>query len=274
MTRTHRIDLSSMSRSVRLRGLSTLAVLLTVPLVACVTESPAFDPAIEDFRKCVSNVASKLTEEQRVRVEGEVGLIIRAARGKGAVEFSNRLVHETSDAVNIEIVKHCLALAQTFPNTSREAKNVYTRAAIEMQAGHPDGPSATLSPDSGQLPTRVAISGKDWPPNTELTVTTSDGFTTETVANRNGYVVVHDVPLGEQARVADQNYATITLQGPDAATAFVPLAYRISEGPLTSTPSTPETTTSTDSSTTSESTDQSPTDDTDAEESLTTKPTS
>lgn len=269
----HRIGRSSISRSVRLRELGALAILLAAPLIACESSTSTTDPAIEDFRTCVGNVASNLTQEQRGRVEGAVESIIRAVRGKGAVEFSNKLVRETSDAVNIEIVKHCLTLAQTFPNASPEAKNAFTRAAIEMQAEHSDGPSATMSPDSGLLPARVVISGKHWPPNTELTVTTSDGFTTETVTDRNGYVVVHDVPLGEQARVADQNYATITLQGPDAATAFVPVAYRIWDDPSTSTPSTPETTTPTETSTTSESTDN-PTDDTDTEESLTTPPIS
>lgn len=272
MARNRRIGRSSISRRVRLRGLGALAILLAAPLIACEPGNSNDDPAIEDFRKCIGNVASKLTEEQRVRVEGGVDLIIRATRGKGAVEFSNKLVRETSDAVNIEIVKHCLTLAQSFPNTPPDAKNAYTRAAVEMQAEHQDGPSATMSPDSGRLPASVAISGKHWPPNTELTVTTSDGFTTRTATDSNGRVVVHDIPLGEQARVADQNYATITLQGPDAATDFILVAYRISEDPRTSTPSTPETTTPTDTNTTSETTDKSPTDSTDTEESLTTQP--
>jgi hypothetical protein len=231
----------------------TIAVLLTAPLVACDTEPT--DPAIADFKNCVDNVASSLTEEQRVRVEGAVDSAIRAVGGKGAVEFSNKLVRETSDTVNIEIIGHCFTLAQGFPNTPPEVKIVYANAATEMDKKQQVAPSATLDPGGGELPTTVTVRGENWPPNTDLTVRTSGGHTVHAVTNQAGSVTVNNVPLSEQARVSDQDYATVTLEANNDKTLFALADYRVAADPSTSEPSPTESTETTETDETSETTE-------------------
>lgn len=112
------------------------------------SDGECVDAIIVDFEACTDDVSSSLTQEQRVRLEAEVKTALRAAGTKGAVEFTNTVVTETSDPVNLEVIATCLELAQKSANPPPEVRDAVVAAqgrAQEKAEGVTEGRSPSIA---------------------------------------------------------------------------------------------------------------------------------
>lgn len=200
-----------------------LALLCVMPLLvlACVrcpegmteTYGGCADRPTLNFIACTGAQASNLTQEQKLRLEGDVGTAVRLAGAKGAVEVVNTVTRSTHETVALRIVEACVVQLQRGENTPPQVKVdlISSQRALETQiagaARGPDGqlPSMQLSPSRGRATAPITVSGSNWPPNEELEITGFAGRTlTRVRANGNGRfsaTVTHPALVGSPQNV-------------------------------------------------------------------------
>lgn len=179
------------SRSVAL-ALLCVAPLLVLACVRCpqgMTETygGCADRPTLNFIACTGAQGSSLTQEQKLRLEGDVGTAVRLAGAKGAVEVVNTVTSTTHERVALKVVEACVVQLQQGENTPPGVKTdlVGTHRALETQiAGMPirpgskAPPSVVLSPLRGKATAPITVTGRDWPENEEVEIT---GFAAQTL---------------------------------------------------------------------------------------------
>jgi hypothetical protein len=188
------------------------------------------DAVIVGFKACVGVVASNFTEERRVRLEAEVLGALKAVGGKGAVEFADKVVRETSDPVNLKVLDTCLVLSQRsgVPPSVQSGFNA-VRREIESQTA--ELPAATVAPASGDLPKSVVVTGKNWPPGKDLVIRMPDGELARLPAAKNGTFSKRvNLPVITPAVAEDKKIVVITVSPdnePSGSTLSVAVAYEV-----------------------------------------------